>query len=115
MSSDWPVRVFGQPLVQPDQRSCGAAVLVVARMLADHGYGREVAAAESVTARFREEVLATHRRVTAPVEGGRLQVPWPRALGTPPSLEVRKRVERLMRRQPPLVANVSASITLAPR
>ena len=27
----WPADIFGRPLVQPDQRSCGAASLVVAR------------------------------------------------------------------------------------
>jgi hypothetical protein len=35
--------------------------------------------------RFRDEVLALHKRVTRPIEArGALQVPWPRALGTPP-------------------------------
>ena len=56
-------------LRQPDQLSCGASALVVARMLADEVY------AERVLPRFGEEVLATHREVVGW---------WPRVLGTPP-------------------------------
>ena len=34
---------------------------------------------------FRDEVLDLHRRVTRPLDArGALQLPWPRALGTPP-------------------------------
>ncbi len=66
-------------LRQPDQRSCGAACLVVARMLLDPAYADLAAPA------FRPEVLGMHGRVTGPVDArGALQVPWPRALGTPP-------------------------------
>jgi len=66
---------------QPDRRSCGAAVLVAARALADPSYAATVAD----PARFRGEVLALHRRVTGVTDArGRLQLPWPRALGTPP-------------------------------
>ena len=83
-TADWPGRLFREPLVQPDHRSCGAAVLVVSRVLTDHEYGEQLAAAASVPQMFREEVLATHRRVTRPVLRGRPQIPWPRALGTPP-------------------------------
>lgn len=72
---------FAQPLRQPDQRSCGAAVLVVARMLHDAHYASYV---DSVRT-FDQEVLAVHRRVTGTVDAlGRAQLPWPRALGTPP-------------------------------
>lgn len=56
-------------LEQPDGYSCGAACLVVARMLADEVY------AGRVLPRFDEEVLATHREVVGW---------WPRHLGTPP-------------------------------
>jgi hypothetical protein len=64
---------------QPDQRSCGPSCLVVARMLADPEY------AGATRARFDEEVLATHRRVTGSHPAvGALQLPWPRVLGTPP-------------------------------
>ena len=90
-----PGSVLGERLVQPDRRSCGAGVLVVARMLLDRGYAELVATGRHpVTGfalsgapadRFRHEVLAMHRRVTGPVDvRGRLQVPWTRALGTPP-------------------------------
>jgi hypothetical protein len=66
---------------QPDRRSCGAAVLVAARALVDPPYAALVAD----PARFRGEVLGMHRRVTGPVGlDGRLQLPWPRAIGTPP-------------------------------
>ncbi len=68
-------------LVQPDQRSCGAAVLVVARLLERPSYAGFVASPDD----FRSEVLAMHRRVTGPVDvRGRLQLPWPRDIGTPP-------------------------------
>ena len=67
-------------LRQPDQRSCGAASLVAARMLLDPAY-----AATVTPDRFRDEVLALHPRVTGPTDArGALQLPWPRALGTPP-------------------------------
>ena len=62
-------------LRQPDQRSCGPSSLVAARMLVDDGYR---------PSSFAAAVLALHRELTAPVAFGRLQVPWPRALGTPP-------------------------------
>jgi hypothetical protein len=70
---------FGPGLRQPDQRSCGPSCLVVARMRHDPSYAAEVGP------RFGAEVLATHRRVTGgrPAAGA-LQLPWPRALGTPP-------------------------------
>lgn len=91
----WPAVAFSQRLRQPDRRSCGATVLVVARMLVDHAYGEFVATGHhpgtgyavpgSVADRFGHEVLAMHRRVTGLVDvTGRLQPPWPRALGTPP-------------------------------
>ena len=70
---------FGAPLRQPDQRSCGASCLVVARMVLDPAY------AGAARPRFGAEVLTTHRRVTgANPAAGALQLPWPRALGTPP-------------------------------
>lgn len=66
---------YGPSLRQPDQTSCGAACVVVARMR------REPTAPTS----FAEEVLDTHRRLVGTVDpGGRAQLPWPPALGTPP-------------------------------
>lgn len=71
--------IFDSPLQQPDARSCGAAALVVARMLRDPSY------AGTARPHFARECLAMHRRVTSLSDvRGRLQVPWPRALGTPP-------------------------------
>ncbi len=68
-------------LVQPDQRSCGAAVLVAAELLRTPSY----AALASTPGGFRTEVLSMHRRVTSAHDvSGRLQLPWPQALGTPP-------------------------------
>ena len=90
-----PDAVLREHLAQPDQRSCGATALVVARMLLDRDYadllvvGRHpatgLAVPGSLASRFRDEVLAMHRRVTSAADvTGRLQLPWPRALGTPP-------------------------------
>ncbi len=67
-------------LRQPDQRSCGPSCLVAARMLLDPAYAAGVSADT-----FADEVLQLHRRVTRPIDTrGALQLPWPRALGTPP-------------------------------
>jgi hypothetical protein len=69
------------PLRQPDRRSCGAAVAVVARILRDPAY----AASAARPAAFAAEVLARHRRLTGWRDAdGRPQLAWPRALGTPP-------------------------------
>ena len=69
-----------EPLRQPDQRSCGAAVVVVAMHLRDRK-----PAAELGRDRFAAEVLATHQALTRLADRrGRLQLPWPRFLGTPP-------------------------------
>jgi hypothetical protein len=70
---------YGPQLRQPDQRSCGPSCLVVARMRLESAY------AADALPRFGSEVLNTHRRVVGfrPAMGA-LQLPWPRALGTPP-------------------------------
>lgn len=68
-------------LSQPDRRSCGAASLVMARRLADPDYADRV----RDQAGFAREVRSLHRRVTSLVDSaGGLQVPWLRAIGTPP-------------------------------
>lgn len=67
---------------QPDQRSCGPSSVVAARMLLDPSYADAVRDAQDD--RFAADVLSTHRRATRAIVAGRLQVPWPRALGTPP-------------------------------
>jgi hypothetical protein len=66
-------------LSQPDQRSCGPSSLIAAHILVDPAY----AATQNPHA-FATSVLALHRELTAPSFGGRAQLPWPRALGTPP-------------------------------
>jgi hypothetical protein len=68
-------------LVQPDQRSCGAAVLVAAELLRAPAASGSTATPEW----FGAEVLALHRRITsARTVSGRWQLPWPRTIGTPP-------------------------------
>lgn len=84
--------------VQQSSTTCGSASLTVARMLVDPAFARWIRegvgpsvpgvvarAADPVAARFAayEQVVAgrTNALVGA---GGRLQLPWPRALGTPP-------------------------------
>lgn len=68
-------------LRQPDQRSCGAASVVMARALRDPSYGDLLV----VPGRFRAEVLAVHGALTSRRDrAGHPQLPWPRALGTPP-------------------------------
>ena len=68
-------------LTQPDRRSCGAAVLVMARRLMRPDYAAQV----SDQRVFAREVASLHRRLTSLVDSrGGLQVPWLRAIGTPP-------------------------------
>ena len=66
-------------LCQPDQRSCGPSSLVAARILMDPAY----AATQNPHA-FAGSVLDLHRQLTGTSGFGRAQLPWPRALGTPP-------------------------------
>ena len=66
-------------LTQPDQRSCGPSSLVAAHILLDPAY----AATQNPHA-FANEVLNLHRQLTGTSAFGRAQLPWPRALGTPP-------------------------------
>lgn len=76
-------RVLRLRLRQPDQRSCGAAVLVMAEVLAHEAYAGWLA--DGGIDRFDAEVLAMHRRTTGPIDAaGRIQAPWTRLLGTPP-------------------------------
>ena len=86
---------FGHRMQQPDPTSCGAASLVVAKMAGDQAYaefvltgrhpGTGLMQAGSLEARFAAETLAMHERVTGDKDArGRMQMPWPKALGTPP-------------------------------
>ncbi|GAA2128502.1 hypothetical protein [Nocardioides bigeumensis] len=78
----WATSLLATHPRQPDQRSCGASVLVVERALRDEDYARWLTEDAS---RFGSEALGTHGRTTRAVTAaGRLQLPWPRALGTPP-------------------------------
>lgn len=73
---DWPADVRPGSLRQPDGVSCGPTSLVAARMLLEPSWR---------PADVRAEVARTHRRLTSPHSmRDRFQVPWPRALGTPP-------------------------------
>ena len=68
-------------LAQPDGRSCGAASLVMARRSVEASY----AAKTSDQPAFAREVQRLHRQITSLVDSaGGLQVPWLRAIGTPP-------------------------------
>ena len=81
MTGEWAGRLLASHPRQPDQRSCGASVLVVERALRDEEYARQLVEGRG----FRDDVLAAHRRTTGvKTAAGRLQLPWPRALGTPP-------------------------------
>jgi hypothetical protein len=92
---DWMEQAFGHRLQQPDPTSCGAASLVVAQMTKDPAYaefmmtgkhpGTGLTLAGSLEDRFKSETLAMHERVTGDKDArGRMQMPWPKALGTPP-------------------------------
>ncbi|MGL5825800.1 MAG: hypothetical protein ACRCYU_13475 [Nocardioides sp.] len=92
---EWASRALGHGLTQPDTRSCGAATLVFSRMMHDAAYAQLIAIgrhpitgweiAGDTTTRFQSETIGMHRRATRIVTiNARLQIPWPRALGTPP-------------------------------
>lgn len=71
----WPADVSPASLKQPDDLSCGATAVVAARLV----WG----AAEPADP--RSEILRTHRGLVGSRDAtGRAQLPWPRALGTPP-------------------------------
>lgn len=87
----------GAPM-QQSTTTCGSACLTVARMLIDPGFaqwiregvrrpgaGGELPQGRNETERFAaHEQLVAGRTNSLVGAGGRLQVPWPRALGTPP-------------------------------
>jgi len=79
-------RLAAARLRQPDQQSCGAATLVMARTIMDPAYAETIAAGTgSIGQRWGAEVLATHRRTTGTRDArGANQLPWPMQLGTPP-------------------------------
>ncbi|GAA6527193.1 hypothetical protein [Intrasporangium sp. DVR] len=84
--------------VQQSTTTCGSASLTVARMLVNPGFARwirdglgpdakdeDAADGRTVEERFAAHEQVVARRTNALVgAGGRIQLPWPRALGTPP-------------------------------
>ena len=90
-----PWRLSGTGPVQQSPVTCGSAALAVARMLVDPVFARWVVAGitrdggladgRTEQARFAEYERVVMGRTNAFVgPGSRLQLPWPRALGTPP-------------------------------
>ncbi|UUZ58029.1 hypothetical protein [Nocardioides sp. B-3] len=87
--SDTGRPVLGRRFQQPDRRSCGAAVAVMAEALRNDGYARRLLAGGDDE--FDREVRAMHRRITGPVDAsGAIQTPRLRAIGTPPWALVRR-------------------------
>ncbi|MEI2732797.1 MAG: hypothetical protein V9G08_12510 [Dermatophilaceae bacterium] len=82
-----PLRLrVGEPApVQQSGRTCGSASATVARLLRDGGLREAllgVRATDGALAAYEERVHRRTNGVRGPSE--RPQVPWPRALGTPP-------------------------------
>lgn len=94
--SDWMEQAWRHELKQPDQRSCGAATLVVAHMINDEAYAQALVSGthpatgwtpqgSTLEERFSSEVLSMHKRSTGLTDvTGRVQIPWPETFGTPP-------------------------------
>lgn len=77
-------------LRQPDQRTCAPTALVAARLLLDASASASASGSASADpGTFAASVLALHRSLTSRSYAGRAQLPWPRALGTPPSAVAR--------------------------
>ena len=75
--------VLGREFQQPDRRSCGAAVAVIAEALRNDRYARRLLAGGDDE--FGSQVWAMHRRITGAIDvAGHVQAPWLRAIGTPP-------------------------------
>jgi len=72
----WPDDLDPRRLRQPDGFSCGATAVLAARLIWESG---------ATPADPAAEIARLHRALTAPQDPtGRAQLPWPRALGTPP-------------------------------
>lgn len=85
------LRVDAAAPVQQTGLTCGSAVATVARMLREDAFATELLGPPhaptggAAAARFAAYEAAVHRRTNAVRSPtGRLQLPWPRALGTPP-------------------------------
>ena len=90
-----PWRLGAVGPVQQSPVTCGSASLTVARMLVDPAFARWIVTGRpraggtidgrTEQARFADYERVVMSRTNAVVgAGGRLQLPWPRALGTPP-------------------------------
>lgn len=103
--------VLGREFQQPDQRSCGAAVAVVAEALRNDGYARRLLAGGDEV--FGAEVTSMHRRITGLVDvSGRVQAPWARAVGTPP-WALGRQLDRGSRRHRPVPARFRPGVAWA--
>lgn len=71
----WPADLDPRLLEQPDGRSCGAAAVLAARAILE-GWRPEDP---------ETDITRAHRLLTSATSArDRFQMPWPRALGTPP-------------------------------
>lgn len=71
--------------VQQSPVTCGAAALTLARMMANPAFAHWLGADPQPPARFASYERRVHARTTALIgPTGQLELPWPRALGTPP-------------------------------
>ena len=103
MTGRWSLPVPPDQLRQPDNRTCGATALVVARMLLDGEYAARLASEQDRAAAVRAASLAAHRACTRTLDDrGRPQVPWPPSLGTPPWTVARQLSRIGLRRRPPV-------------
>ncbi len=85
------IHTTGTPLRQPDRTTCGACVLVMMRLLAEPAVAAELLESADPVGRFAEAALATIRRTNSWRDRtGRLQLPWPRSLGTRPAALIRE-------------------------
>ena len=96
MAPPYRLRPGDEAPVQHGPTTCGSASLTVARMLVDpvfatwvlsgeargHGFLPELTGTDERVAAAEQLVLRRTNRVVGP--GRRPQLPWPRALGTPP-------------------------------
>lgn len=73
----WPADLDAAALRQPDPRSCGAASALAAKALLTGWRPSDTDAATEIKDEHRLLTSATSAR-------DRFQMPWPRALGTPP-------------------------------
>jgi hypothetical protein len=95
MSSGYQLRSGDIGPVQQSPVTCGSACLTVARLLVNPAFARWIVTGEgprgdAPAGATEKERFAAYERVVMRrtnrlyAGGGRLNMPWPRALGTPP-------------------------------